>query len=153
MIRYLLLEAARVAVRLLDVEGSADVQPVGVHRVDEWRWRTAVLVWCLWADRAAPQVLSHVASVREIVSASGGALGKRDVTAITDVLSNAGVVVKVERARVRWVGGWNVKQLRRKVRLGQVVLPFPSGSPPVAFLALGTETDGTETGRFRSDFN
>jgi len=152
MVRYLVLSAARAVVRFLDPEPFA-VGAVAGHAVNEWRWRTAILVWCMWAERVAPVKLSFVASVRAIKMASGGLLEVRDVTAVTDVLARAGVVVKVERARVRWAGAWNIKQLRRKVRLGQVSLPFPDFGPPVAFLPFETETDETETARFRSDFN
>ena len=143
----------------LEITSAPDV-PIRIVHIRQWQWRTSVLVWCLWASRVETRRASLVPSVRQLYAVSGGMLDWRAQEEITNLLHEGGVIYKTPKRVPCWVGGWNVAQLRRKVRLGQIALPYPTESdPPTAFLTYVTDIVGTVTdskkrlGQFKSDYN
>lgn len=120
---------------------------------NQWEWRKSVLVWCMWADpkrlrKTYPKYRACYIPSRVIIEdASGGVIDWRYHAAVTNLLAEAGIVIKMgERSRGVWkLPDWNVYTVRWHVRMIPDALPYPNTPPPVGFFARGQLPVGTGT--------
>jgi len=131
---------------------AAEPMPPMIN-VNDWEWRKAVLVWCLWADpkrlrKTYPKYgACFVPTLVVIEDGRGGIIDWRYHTAIVNLLAECGAVIKQgERSRGIWrAPDWNVYTVRWHVRMVPGWLPCPTEPPPSGFFARGQLTDGTGT--------
>lgn len=106
--------------------------PPGVmpRLVTEWElwqrrqaWDTATINFALKAS------LCPTLSERAVVGA--GVVTISDYRLYQDILRRIGAwIVPRTRARVRWSAGWHVGRLRRALRQGALLPPYPTAPPP-----------------------
>ena len=87
-------------------------------------WDTALVNFALKAG------LCPSLSEKAVIGA-GIVSGPTDYRTYQDILKRAGVwIVPRARARVRWSAGWTVGKLRRSLRQGALLPPYPAAPPP-----------------------
>lgn len=103
------------------------VMPRLVTEAEVWQrrqaWDTAIINFALKAS------LCPTLSERVVVGA--GVVTISDYRLYQDILRRVGAwIVPRTRTRVRWSSGWHVGRLRRALRQGELLPPYPTAPPP-----------------------
>lgn len=100
------------------------------------RWRMGVLQFVFFGDRVK-------FSQRGLEDA--GVCTRRVWERYTDVLAEAGVLIKVARVGCWWAADWNRHKLGVMLRRGLIALPYPIGlQAPALFQTRGAVTQLTQ---------
>lgn len=112
---------------------TADSGPViiDVDALDR-EWRLAIWRLCEAAQVGKSFALDALLAASVVAS-------EPDWTLLTDVLAEAGILIKRERSRTRYAGGWSLERVRAERET--LRLPHPNRLPPTVNFVLEKQTE------------